>query len=205
MDTIEIRKKEISSIYLAVSGINDEKEKNIVSTYSFPRLYGHFEKFLESAFLEIIDSILKDEDTKLRELKGNFGYFFIYIMIHDLGEKAYFNHHSNKNLDLKISDLDKIKIRNYIKELSVATSFNKLINFLKYEDSELEETLKKLEIKIGMIKKKYKARCDIAHGHLIDLETLVFEDFEDIKKKIDETLDLIKYYFSKYLEYECYK
>lgn len=204
MDTIEIRKKEISSIYLAISRMSDEKEKEIISTYSFPRLYGHFEKFLESAFLEIIENIFKDENIKVRELKGNFGYFFLYIMMHDLGQKNYFNHHLDKNLDIKISDLDKEKIKNYIKSLCVASSFSQLITLLKSDEKELDEILKTLNIKIGLIRKKYKARCEIAHGHL-EVETLIFEDFEDIKKKIDETLDLVKNYFTKYVECKYYR
>lgn len=205
MDTIEVRKKEISTIYLAISSITDKKEKNIISTYSLPRLYGHFEKFIESAFLEIIESIFKDENTRLIELKGNFGYFFLYIMVHDLGTKSYFNHHLNKNLNLKVSDLDKEKIKKYITSLSVATSFSNLKKFLEYDDADLNRKLETINIKVGLIKKKYKARCNIAHGHIIDMDVLDFDDFEDTKQKVDETLDLIKEYFDKYLEYECYR
>lgn len=205
MNTIDIRKKEISSIYLAVSSVQDEQQKNIISTYAFPRLYGHFEKYIEASFLEIIEGIFEDGETKLIELKGNFGYFFMYITLHDLGQKNYFNHHLNKNLNVKVSDLDKNKIKNYIKSLSVATSFNQLITFLRYDDKELNQILDILDVKITMIRKKYRARCDIAHGHILDTEILEFKDFEDIKKKVDETLDLIKNYFDKYLEFECYR
>ena len=89
------RKKELSDIFIAISNIKKEEEKNLLSSLSFPRVYGHYEKFIETLFNNLIENIFSDETLELKKLKENIGYYLLFISFKEIGEKSYLKNYSN--------------------------------------------------------------------------------------------------------------
>lgn len=204
MQSIENRKKELVTISLMLSEIaNTLNTENIelLTSYSYPRIYGHFEKYIEIAFLKILETIL-DSDIELKQIKIEICYYFLFVFFNDCSYATFFN----KNISLKkTTQLNKNKIISYTKDMNIGYSFNTyLIKLIKTSnDEDLNNKIEDLKIKIGMITKKYKARCDLAHGHM-EYDPISLTDLCSFKEIVLKTLDLIKEITDIYLEKKYY-
>lgn len=200
---VSSRKKEISNIFVAISKIERIEEQELVASYSFPRLYGHYEKFIEEKFCKLVNKILQEDQLKLNNLKKKLMYYLLFINFKDMGEEKFFNNYMSLNQDLSIKELKKEKIESHIKNTNVGKNFNYLSSIFELDDDEFSRKLMTLKLKISLLGKKYAARNHIVHGHL-DYTPLTFEEFEMIKNMIEEILDLINSIFTYFLSNNLY-
>lgn len=202
MQSIENRKKELIDVNLAISETINDVNRELLILYSFPRIYGHFEKYIETAFIKIIETIL-EEDIELKKIKKEILYYLLFINFNNCNNKSFF---SNKYVELeRTSQLNKEKIIGYIISLNVAYSFNTyLIKIIENtSDEDLKTKIEELKIKVGIITKKYKSRCYLAHGHM-EYEKISLNEIIIFKDTILICLDLIKEITEKYLRNQCY-
>lgn len=199
------RKKELSDIFIALSKIEKEEEKNLLSSSSFPRIYGHYEKFIETLFNSLIESIFNEETLKLKELKENIGYYLLFISFKEIGENSYLKNYSNLNNDSLINNLKKEKIKSYISNLNVGKNYFNLFSIFNFKDDELKEKLALLQVKLSLLTKKYESRNHIVHGHLLNDDIITFNEFERIKNITEESLTLLNEIFEIYLSKKLYK
>lgn len=200
---ISHRKKEISNIFIAISKIEEIEEKELVASYSFPRLYGHYEKFIEEQFSRLINTILQDDQLKLTELNKKIMYYLLFINFKEMGENKFLKKYTNINETWSIKELEKEKIKSYIKNTNIGKNFMNLANIFDFKTDEIENKLDALKLKISLLSKKYEARNHIAHGHL-EYHSLTFEEFETLKNMVEESLELIDTIFNIYLSKNLY-
>ena len=196
-----LRKKEISDLFILISHLEKKEDKNLVSYYSFPRLYGHYEKFIEENFSNLVKTILDKQDMEVSQLKKRILYYFLFINFKEMGEKNFITKFSTLDNDINIDKLEIKKIKSYILNLNIGKNY---FNLFKIFDFENDTNLIKLKLKLSLLTKKYEARNHIVHGHLEECSYLTYEDFRDLKTLVEESISLIETVFNNYLTKNCY-
>ncbi|MGL6119165.1 MAG: MAE_28990/MAE_18760 family HEPN-like nuclease [Fusobacteriaceae bacterium] len=206
MDSLGNRKKELSDILTILGKTKlEEEELKTLCSYCFPRLYGHYEKFMEEAFIFLIDEIYENT-VYLAELKEKILYFFLYISF-DVVKKneSYFKAFLGLDGKSKLKVLNKEVILKHFKQ-NVAREFIILSKLLDFSDNKIDDNIKKIELKCGILGKKFEARCRIVHGHIeIDDMKMTLDEIKEIKKIIEDTIDLLSETIAIYLEEKLYK
>lgn len=199
------RKNEIFLLAANINKFQTTDEKNQMAAISFPRLYGHYEKYTKESINYFFNKIFEANPT-LSDIDNRIVLFFLSMQNLFIGQ-------SNKQQTKLLEEISNIN------DTYQLTNMNKSLIFTNLKNIELHQQLRNiLEIFcfnnfreysslvtcINAITSKNLSRNAIAHGDE-DLSCFNLSDFMVIKDKILIFFDLLNDAIEEYLEDELYK